>query len=1818
MMLEGSNQSTAISWIREDLDKCLEQVRDNLEEFSEEPDERRLIQFVQDKLEQLNLTFVTMQQDGATMLTDEMIAVGGNILHNKDANLEESLSALSDAIVVLPSYLDRLQAGHDDLPILLLPTLNELRASYDESMLSEGTLFAPDLDVRIGDIQSHPDEPVSAADFDQFAQKIRAQYQTALLNWLKEQQKIELLEPLLKVSRTLFLRLQRNSLRRLWWIAEHIIEGLQAGVVDNDLPLRRMFARLDLNLKSMVEGGEDGPSEDAITALSRALLFHVAAARSGCRPVDELRDHFRLEEIIPDRHALLRARGAVTGRDARLFASIGQAIREEMVSIKDSLDMELRTGRIDSEARSAIVSSLIQLSDTLELLDLPVPAAALQGLLPSLELTREVENFELDSPLLSLAQQLLEVESVLDKHIQLLGEPLEEADGESDIMLPNFEQRQIVSRMLDEAVTSLHEAQEAIRERLENGGEADFTSPLQHISGAMFVAGQMEVAKLTDKLEGAFNACLMGLGPNEEEPGMALIMLTDAVAALELYLTGCRDEQANSLKFLDIMQDRLEGLPEASASGQVVKRTVVKLPQRHGPRIEQPAAETKSADTGTPPAQHAEARAETGSEAVDQLPSAIDSSMQDVFLEEFGEVRRELEESISTWLTDTSRRKPLEEIRRGFHTLKGSGRMVGAKELGDFSWRIESMLNRILEKKVETTESIADFLRVSVDALPSLKQRMLQEPTELTVAGVRRLSEAAKQISGGDKFEISDLEEAIPAAILYPDQASEQTDQGTHDSTLIQLMVGEIRQYLDALEPYVSAAESGSPVKASIDQVRAVHSLAGSLALAPAGDEAKLARVLEGYLQAQSWADKLPNSKAGETLRACLQRFEHRLAVLDGRQEAATFAANDEALISAVTALRSELSAADSTEISAATQEPVEAAAEETSAEIEAEAQPQAEEPESESESESEEAREQAAEVAEAKASGHEAAEPEAEEPGQLAGVDNEILGIFLGEATEVLERCDTILNTWRDKLSDEKLVQNLQREIHTFKGGARMAGLSPLGDLSHAMETLLEKIAGGVLPPTVAAVQALEEGCDRLNIWVEKLTSGQLPEDGGALKRFRSKADLLVSGRTIVESEPVPPPAEPAEVSEPDTQVPAEADATSPDPDVEELSEQADQQPAQPEIPDFQQSPALAAASSEIDKLDEIRQDFIEIGDQTTADEEAPQGAQIRVAADLMDSLVNFSGEISIYRARLEEQLGTVRFNLKEVDQTVGRLKEQLRKMETETEAQMLSRYHQTSAKTTSEFDPLELDRFSNIQQLSRALGETVSDLLSLHEMLDDSVREAETLLGSQSRVSNDLQDGLMQTRMTPFGSAAPRMRRVVRAAAAETGKKARLKLMVGGASDRLDRNVLERITAPMEHMLRNAVTHGIESPDQRAKAGKPEEGVISVTVSAEATEFVVRVQDDGAGLNLDAIHKRAIDRGMITKSDKVSPRQMARFVLESGFSTAEKVTGLAGRGVGMDVVNSEIKQIGGSVEIATEKGKGSRFTVRIPFSLAVMQVIGFSVGSKPYHVPLNSVAGVGRMSPADYSKLIKRESPSCEFAGEEYPLMELGPLLGMNPDPLESDNVSLLMVDNGELRAAFRISDLRGHQEVVIKPVGPQISSIPGILGATISGDGRVVIILDMGPLIRNGAGRPITPVEPPVEELDDLRPPLVMVIDDSITMRKVTTRVLESHSLKTLSAKDGVDAIEKLHDCIPDLILLDIEMPRMDGYELAEHVRSDSRLRKVPIIMVTSRSGQKHRKRARKLGANGYLTKPYQEAELIEQVGELLVRNLTRKAD
>ena len=799
--------------------------------------------------------------------------------------------------------------------------------------------------------------------------------------------------------------------------------------------------------------------------------------------------------------------------------------------------------------------------------------------------------------------------------------------------------------------------------------------------------------------------------------------------------------------------------------------------------------------------------------------------------------------------------------------------------------------------------------------------------------------------------------------------------------------------------------------------------------------------------------------------------------------------------------------------------------------------------------------------------------DPQPEGELDIPGLDPELVELFTEEGSELLDSSDGMLVTLRGAPDDGESVRGLQRSLHTIKGGARVVGISPVGDLAHAMETLLEKVGDRKHGLEPIEVDSLERGFDRLHELVERIGQGRaIATPANAIERFNA----------LAEGRPVGAAAESG----------AAGSAAKKQPE-----KRAESVPPPPprEAPAFVEQEIVAPAE------------------------------MIRVRSDLLDSLVNAAGEASIYRARLEQQVGNFRFNLVELNQTVLRLREQLRKLEIETETQILSRYQRENEDGAgATFDPLELDRFSNLQQYSRALAESVSDLASIQDILDDQTRQSETLLLQQSRVNSDLQDGLMRTRMVPFESMVPNLRRTLRGAADELGKRAQLKVL--GAEGEMDRSVLERMKAPFEHMLRNALTHGIEDPAERVARGKPAEGTVTIQVGRQGTEVMVRVSDDGAGFDRDAIRAKAIQRGLLKPDMPVSDSELFNFVLQTGFSTAAEVSQLSGRGVGMDVVANEIRQLGGSLAIESERGQGTSFNIRLPFTLAVTQAITVRAAEATFAIPMTSVQSVSRIRRQEMAERLASGERTVTHVGEEYELHDLSELLGFGAGSIPEEGngqLPLLMVRAGDLRAAVRIDTVIGSREIVVKPVSPQISNVPGMFGATILGDGSVMLILDLAPLVRHFVAKqaaekvtvtadeiveaPRVPAIPAQTESEG--PSVVMVVDDSITMRKVTTRVLEREQMEVITAKDGMDALEKLQERIPDVMLLDIEMPRMDGFELATHMKNDMRFRHVPIIMITSRTGEKHRQRAFEIGVDRYLGKPYSEADLLRNVSEIL---------
>jgi chemosensory pili system protein ChpA (sensor histidine kinase/response regulator) len=821
---------------------------------------------------------------------------------------------------------------------------------------------------------------------------------------------------------------------------------------------------------------------------------------------------------------------------------------------------------------------------------------------------------------------------------------------------------------------------------------------------------------------------------------------------------------------------------------------------------------------------------------------------------------------------------------------------------------------------------------------------------------------------------------------------------------------------------------------------------------------------------------------------------------------------------------------------------------------------------------------------------------------------DQEIAIIYSEEATELLEAAQISLNAWNVDRKAKEPVAELQRQLHTLKGGARMAGISAMGDLSHELETLVIQIDSGAVFGSDVAHTVLQNSLDELARMRDAVSDNVLPAPANALM---AQIRALNSGQAIpvtaaAAAAQFASGAYPAIAVAARTAAPITAPITAPiaAPITAPTTAKMAASPAPASPPALTLVPPVAAGAAPEHAAAEIAPVPILPGREAVPVERAEMA---RVDAELLDVMLNSAGEVSIFRARLGQQVNSIDFNLVELARTVTRLKEQLRGLQMETEAQVLNRHRDTDSRRT-DFDPLELDRYSSLQQFSRALVETSSDVGSIQGLLETLTREAQNLLTQQSRVITDLQNSLLRTRMVPFQRHVQRLTRLVRQSANDTGK--RCELVVQGGDAELDRQVLERMIPPLEHMLRNAVVHGIETPERRIAAGKAESGRITVSLEREGAEVAIVVADDGAGINVKLIREKAISLGLADPHARLSDEEAMQLILEPGFSTAGLVTQAAGRGVGMDVVATEVKKLGGGLFIESVPGKGSRFTVRLPFTLAISQALIVRVAEEVYALPMPTVEGVVRLPRNIVVRHLGKDAPLFEYGGQKYRFQQLGTFVGLGATPLPDADVSMsvVLIRAGEYSTALITDELIGSREIVVKNLGPQISAIRGIAGATILGDGRIVVILDMGSLVRSEWRARAT--ELPVLEHRDRRR-CALVVDDSITVRRVTQRLLERNGMRVLTAKDGVEAVALLQDNLPDIILLDIEMPRMDGYEVAAHVRNDTRLKDIPIVMITSRVSEKHRARAIEIGVDDYLGKPYQENQLLDAIEPLLDR-------
>lgn len=1935
----------ALEWVKGEIADTLKQARAALDAFADDASEQALAQCLEG-IHQVHGALQMVEFYGAALLAEEMEHLAQALQAGHVSQREEGIRLLQQALGQLPLYLDRVHSARRDLPLVVLPLLNDLRSVHGKSLLSETSLFSPQLLV----IAPLPDDALAQrapADFAEQLQHWRQMLQQGLAGLLREDHGPSNLEDMARVFAQLEALCHGAPLLPLWQVTSALAEGMLTGVIANSPALRSLLKSCDKVLKRLQTQGIEGINSPAPDQLLKSLLFYIAKVTRPTPRMQSLKERYGLDEALPDSTVVDAERARLAGPDRNAMGSVLGALCEELVRVKERLDLFVRSDRQHIADLDSLLAPLRQIADTLAVLGFGQPRKVIIDQLAVVQGLAQGQREPSDAVLMDVAGALLYVEATLAGMVGTV-----EPQNREDSRLPTTDLTQIHQLVIKESCQCLKQARELIIDCLEAQWDTQrlesLPELLTQVRGALAMIPLPRAASLMRGFNDYVDEQLM---VQDTAPSAAqLEHLADVLTSLEHYLERMlQDPDAPGERVLDIAYEGLAALGYAPLQAQQTWRqersalsdettdntqTLAQALASPTPRLNPPALQ-RPGSLLPPPADE----------------ESVDDELREVFLEETAEVLEVLQRLIPQGAASLEDKTALSDMRRAFHTLKGSGRMVRALVLAELAWAVENLLNRVLERVVAPGAEVQAVLDDVLVLLPALIAEFAAD-AQRQRDDVDLLAARAHALASG-----APLPEAM------------EPDDSALDPLLLEIFRNEAQSHLDSLNQFLHQATEQMPLPVSDELQRALHTLKGSAYMAGVLPIAELARPLD-HLTREYKAHRLPLDLdeielllEGEALfqrglrqldsdplvpiNGAADLIKRTQAHLDSHLEAVLnapsaglrvkrdphlisnfLAQGMDILLDAESLLRRwQQHPGERQELSALLDElttlgegahladlhPMDelcealldlyGAVEESSLAV--------------SErffQEAEQAHEALINMLDQLAAGQEVSpaparmkalrelldeglDPSAtgliKTDGSRAlsiaelgaattqlqqdwAVDDEIVEIFLEEAVDILDSAGQSLKRWLLEPDGVAPLSSLQRDLHTLRGGARMAEIGPVGDLAQELESLYEGLvdrrysysgeiaqvlmdshehlalqleqlqeqqplsdsnalisrlrevrqnAAPVAAPTAPEAQGAGSDPELLDIFLEE-AADILDSSGAALLRWQAEPqgrqevetllrDLhtLKGGARMVEIGPIGDLAHELEF----LYEGLSAGLLAPTSELFALLQGCHDRLAQ-----MVEAVAAGLPVGSVERLIERIKSLVQPSEDqavpvamVASKPEAPVASEpgadmVKISAELLDDLVNLAGETSIFRGRIEQQVNDARAALSEVETTIERMRDQLRRLDTETQGRILSRQHaETERLGYEEFDPLEMDRHSQLQQLSRALSESASDLLDLKETLDQRNQDAQNLLQQQARINTELQEGLMRTRMVPFERMLPRLKRIVRQVAGELGKD--VEFVVGNAEGEMDRNVLERMAAPLEHMLRNAVDHGLESRDARLLAGKPEKGRITLDLSHEGGDIIFDMRDDGAGVPLDAVRRKAIKRGLLDPEMEISDRDVLQFILQPGFSTAEKITQISGRGVGMDVVHEEVRQLGGSMVIDSTPGQGVHFRIRLPFTVSVNRALMVQCFEDQYAIPLNTIQGLVRVLPNELEGHYQLDPPVYEYAGQHYELYYLGELLHTVARPKllgQSQPLPVLLMQCNERYIAVQVDDMAGTREIVVKGLGPQFAAVQGLSGATILGDGRVVLIIDLLAHIR--ALAPALPAQAAdtalaVNEPQKKQRLLVLVVDDSVTVRKVTSRLLERNGMNVLTAKDGIDAIALLEEHTPDLMLLDIEMPRMDGFEVAIQVRNDPRLARLPIIMITSRTGQKHRDRAMAIGVNDYLGKPYQESVLLESI-------------
>jgi len=2115
----------ALDWVKGEIEEVLKQAQYELEAYVEAPDDTARMKFCLTYLHQVRGTLQMVEFYGAAMLAEEMEAVAQALLSDSVSDAEEARQVLMQAILQLPNYLDHVKLGRRDLPVVLLPVLNDLRGARGETLLSETSLFRPNIEIK---------QPISAAQQQQFSdkqfvdllRKLRQMYQVALLGLLKGKDVEQNTDYLYKVTGRLAKLFQKTQAEGLWSAATGVLEALLNDGLKLNSAIKELLKKLEPELKRIVVSGPQELNQQN-DELLKNLLFYVAKSQYSSPRIEQIKQEYNLKDALPTQDEVTAERAALKGPDKSTMGSVAAALIEEITSLKERLDLLVQDKQASPDQLALLVPAFKQITDTMGMLGLGTPRKVIQDQFEFINNFVAQNKMASNVELMDVAGALLYVEASLSG--------LSERFGGGEVATPEAQQLgEAQHAVLRESKQIIEKVKELVVD-FTKGAElsllAEAADQLMNLRGTLIMVPQVDAADIARNCSNILHKHV----DRDERPSAVLMdALAEALSGVEYFLERIDDDaQQDSNGILerarqvikpfiaasdlapndetiqqDAFDDDLESVsldeePEAETEQDISDLTLEIDSELEAPlqdASEELSLEDDNEDiTDWPDVADVESLEEwdtSGEDALSQalmdddaaeqdIPSEseqvttaasisepelddddddlIDDEIIEIFLEEAEEVLETINEFWPAYKANHGDEEALVTTRRAFHTLKGSGRMVSAADIGETAWAIENMFNRLLDQTIDLSEGFLSIVDYVIEQVPSLIDAF-KHRTSCPV-NVEAIQEYANKVAKGeqlDPWQAQAKKTNDDSLDVATSESEELQPEQNMDQALLEVFSSEVETHLNVVAEFIEQAHQEEYHTALNDDLqRALHTLKGSAHMAHIEPIAEVAAVLETftkdlrayhvettaevvdlYLRGKELIDhgfQQLNSTpyaaiaGSEDLKADVERFTQQIIKSFNDQQGVDSKGQVDPQVLSIFLSEGMDIITEAEDIMADwavhpdNYELIKSLIEEMQT-LEKGAQ-MSELPSVVAMCEAlqvaynriiDEGLSPQSELAQAAMEGHEAllnmmdmvaasqavvaqpkliaaltgetldeielpqaTSPDKEEPQQNnesrapisldlpqveiepeilpQDIDPELLEIFLEEAQELIDSISEALNEWQQDPSNLLKVAELQRDLHTFKGGARMAEINAIGDLTHELEDLYEGLSLGRLTATNQLFELLHMCHDRLADMVHALADHNplrpAPELITAIQLFIAGESLELPEEAIEtdssEPEPIETHKEPESISVESMAIDADEEVVEIFLDeADELMEELDnilqvwqQEPAnlahneavqrvlhtlkggariaglsdigniahdmetelqtrlnkkqaadsdlfaelhgqfdivasrletvQAWLKEGANTPLTVPVShskteSQSEKIDteaqteSVSSEFSESeaprspanvvplrpqpepantmattessSNTAVAAEPAPanpqqpvsrteqeaqgrrQGPQemIKVPANLLDGLVNLAGETSISRGRLENQVTDFSYTLDEMDATLDRLRDQLRRLDMETEAQVLFRREQQGP-DYDDFDPLEMDRYSQLQQLSRSLVESASDLMDLKSTLLDKTKDAETLLLQQSRVNTELQEGLMKTRMVPFSRLVPRLRRIVRQIGQEVGKQ--VELHVSNAEGEMDRSVLERLISPLEHMLRNAVDHGLESTEERVAAGKPEVGNIYLSLSRDGGDVVLRLADDGAGINVEAVRNKAIERGLLEPSIKLPDQEIYQFILQAGFSTAEKITQISGRGVGMDVVNSEIKQVGGTVVINSQPQQGTEFVIRLPFTVSVNRALMSKVGDALFAIPLNSIAGIVRVSARNLRELYQQENPVYHYAGREYQLEYLGRLLGdesLSRLPDDSTPMPVVLV-RGANPAAVQVDTLMGSREIVVKTLGPQFNSVIGVSGGTILGDGSVVVILDLPNMMRHIHSLEYKQhiaieheQEAQLEAVEKVRKKdvlSVLVVDDSVTVRKVTSRLLERNGMEVRTAKDGVDAMATLQDYQPDLVLLDIEMPRMDGFEVATQMRHSSTLKHIPIIMITSRTGEKHKERAMAIGVTDYMGKPFQEEKLLSAINE-----------